>query len=124
MAERLQPEGDDALLDRVEVADEDADRGERAAFREGVGTVFDAAAGIEGDLMGVGADMDGAAAILRRALPAHLPAEQRLQHARGALRIADGKVDMLDTWLGHRTSPIDGGRGSPGLAESYNFKLS
>ena len=51
---------------------------------------------IDGEIIGVVADMDDAAAVAGRALPADAPAEQILQQARRPFRLADGDVHMFD----------------------------
>src|SRR6476661_1063478 len=87
--------GEHALLDRVEIVDLDADMVEWRALRPAAIPVF-AGLGIDGEIIGVVADMDDAAAVAGRALPADAPAEQVLQQSRRPLGLADGDVHMFD----------------------------
>src|SRR5262249_32261847 len=82
--ERLQPCGDHALLGRPEVVDLDADVVERLSLGEIVGRVGDAASRVQRDVVVVGADVDGVAAVARLAAPALMPAEQVRHEPGGA----------------------------------------
>src|SRR5688572_27523667 len=95
---------------------------ERAALGEGVGAVG-LAVRVDGDVIVVAADVDGAAALLRRALPAHPPAEQAFHQRRRPFWIADRDIDMLDARDCHDFRSCRGG-GSPRFCDSYNLKLS
>ena len=67
--------GDHPLLDRVEIVDLDADMVEWRALRPATVPVL-AGLGIDGEIIGVVADMDDAAAVAGRALPADVPANK------------------------------------------------
>src|SRR5262249_39669392 len=104
MGEGDEPGRDHLLLDPVEIVDLDADMVEGRALRPVV--ILEPALpiplarrirqGVDGEIIGIVADMDDAAAVAGRALPADVPAEQVLQQFRRSLGLADGDVHMFD----------------------------
>jgi hypothetical protein len=96
--------GAESLAGRVEIIDHQPDVVERHTLGEGLSHSF--AGGIDRQIVTVASDVDGPAAIDRRAAPAFVPAAQLLQQGGGAFGIADGDVGVFKKACGHGFRPF------------------